>query len=179
MVNLKTVSSVRTIPLGPALTSALVSHREGSLFTRPEDFALCKQDGTSFNPDVLRKDVLYPTLDRLNIPRPSGASGFHAFGHSAASLVNGETGNLKLTQRFLGHSNVSTSRYSHAYIGSDGARSCRSIGAVYLWKPVLNCSQFENREQQFGESENEAENLRGFQPLQMHRFMADVLEGIW
>ena len=67
------------------------------------------------HPDVLRKDVLYPTLDRLNIPRPKGAAGFHAFRHSAASLINAETGNLKLTQKFLGHSNVSTTAdiYTH------------------------------------------------------------------
>jgi len=67
------------------------------------------------NPDVLRKDVLYPTLDRLNIPRIKGASGFHAFRHSAASLINAETGNLKLTQRFLGHADVNTTAniYTH------------------------------------------------------------------
>jgi integrase len=53
--------------------------------------------------------------NRLNIQRPKGAPGFHAFRHSAASLINAETGNLKLTQKFLGHSNVSTTLdiYTH------------------------------------------------------------------
>jgi integrase len=85
------------------------------IFTDPEDFVFCKQDGTPLNPDVLRKDVLYSTLDRLNIPRPKGAAGFHCFRHVAASLINAETGNLKLTQKFLGHSNVSTTAdiYTH------------------------------------------------------------------
>jgi integrase len=83
--------------------------------TRPTDFVFCRPDGSPFNPDVLRKDVLYPTLDRLNIPRPKGAAGFHAFRHSAATMVNAETGNLKLTQKFLGHANVSTTAdiYTH------------------------------------------------------------------
>jgi integrase len=111
----KTVASVRTIPLGSVLVSALAAHRNNSLFTNPEDFVFCKQDGTPLDPDVLRKDVLYPTLDRLNIPRPKGTAGFHAFRHSAASLIHAETGNLKLTQKFLGHSNISTTAdiYTH------------------------------------------------------------------
>jgi integrase len=75
----------------------------------------CAKEGKSLNPDVLRKDILYPTLDRLNIPRPKGASGFHCFRHSAASLIAAKTGNLKLTQRFLGHANISTTAdiYTH------------------------------------------------------------------
>jgi integrase len=41
--------------------------------------------------------------------------GFHCFRHSAASLINAKTGNLKLTQRFLGHANISTTAdiYTH------------------------------------------------------------------
>ena len=115
LVSPKTKASVRPVPLGSILTGLLVSHRSLSAHTGPEDFVFCKPDGAPFNPDVLRKDVLYPTLDRLKIPRPKGAAGFHCFRHSAASLVNAETGNLKLTQKFLGNSNVSTTAdiYTH------------------------------------------------------------------
>ena len=90
------------------IPDALDSHRKNSVFAGPDDFVFCKEDGSPLNPDVLRKDVLYPILDRLNIPRPKVAAGFHAFRHSAASLINAGTGNLKLTQKFLGHSNVAT-----------------------------------------------------------------------
>jgi len=41
-----------------------------------EDFVFCSKDGFPLSPDVLRKDVLYPILDRLRIPRSSGAP-FH------------------------------------------------------------------------------------------------------
>lgn len=111
----KTALSARHIPLGQVLATALTAHWKSSFFTEPENFVFCKQDGTPLNPDVLRKDVLYPVLDRLNIPRPKGAAGFHCFRHSAASLINAETGNLKITQKFLGHSNVSTTAdiYTH------------------------------------------------------------------
>ena len=98
----KSSYSKHSILLANVLVDAFAAHLKSSIFPDPEDFVFCKKDGTSLNPDVLRKDVLYPTLDRLNIPRPKRASGFHAFRHSAASLVNAETGNLKLAQRFLG-----------------------------------------------------------------------------
>jgi integrase len=54
-------------------------------------------------------------LDHLNIPRPKRASGFHAFRHSAASLINAKTGNLKLIQKFLGHATLNTTAdiYTH------------------------------------------------------------------
>jgi len=54
----------------------------------PEDFVFCKEGGSTLNPDVLRRDVLYPTLDRLGIVRNRRAAGFHTFRHSAATIVN-------------------------------------------------------------------------------------------
>jgi integrase len=115
LVSPKTEASARKIALGGVLAAQLAAHRGGSVFTRPDDFVFCKRDGKPLNPDVLRKDILYPALDRLNIPRPKGVAGFHAFRHSAASLINAETGNLKLIQKFLGHANVSTTAdiYTH------------------------------------------------------------------
>jgi integrase len=93
-------------------------HSQNSAVTGPEDFVFCKRDGTILNPDVLRKDVLYAALDRLNIRRPKRSAGFHAFRHSAATLINAETGNLKLTQKFPGHSTVSTTAdiYTHTSV---------------------------------------------------------------
>ena len=75
----------------------------------------CKFDGSPLNPDVLRRDVLYPVLNRLRIPRIKGASGFHAFRHTAGSVVEAQTGRLKLAQRLLRHSNLSTTAdvYTH------------------------------------------------------------------
>jgi integrase len=115
LVSPKTTHSEHTIPLGYVLADSFAAHLKNSMFTDPEDFVFCSKEGKSLNPDVLRKDVLYPALDRLNISRPKGASGFHCFRHSAASLINAGTGNLKLTQRFLGHANISTTAdiYTH------------------------------------------------------------------
>lgn len=84
----KTTGSVRTIYFGTALSLALTVQVQNSIHSAPEDFVFCRLDGSPLNPDVLRRDVLYPMLDRLGISRTSRASGFHTFRHSAASIVN-------------------------------------------------------------------------------------------
>jgi integrase len=111
----KTTGSVRMIWMGPVLTDILKAHEQASQHRDREDFIFCKPDGSPLHPDVLRKDVLYPILDRLGIQRFPRESGFHAFRHSAGSIVNNETGNLKLAQVLLGHSNLSTTAdvYTH------------------------------------------------------------------
>jgi integrase len=103
------------------VANALTEHYERTGHKESEDFVFCSKDGSPLNPDVLRKDVLYPILDRLRIPRSSGASGFHTFRHSAASILNESTGNLKLAQRLLGHStvNMTANVYTHTSAESE------------------------------------------------------------
>lgn len=92
----------------------MLAHRNSASCTTPESFVFCKADGSPMHPDILRRDVLYPTLGRLGLERPARASGFHAFRHTAASLVNAETGNVKLAQHLLGHSTPTmTDVYTH------------------------------------------------------------------
>jgi integrase len=115
IVTPKTKSSRDSIGFDKVLCQVLLEHRENSSHTRPDDFVFCKPDGSPLNADVLRRDVLYPALERLHIPRPKGACGFHSFRHTAGSLVEELTGRLKLAQRLLRHSNVSTTAdvYTH------------------------------------------------------------------
>jgi integrase len=121
LVTTKTVASVRTIPFGDMFAGVLEKHLQNSRHIGPSDPIFCKADGTPLHPDVMRKDVLYSTLDRSGIPRQSRSSGFHTFRHSAASFVNAQTGNLKLAQKLLGHSNLSTTAdiYTHTSVESD------------------------------------------------------------
>ena len=51
-----------------------------------------------------------------------GESGFHTFRHSAASILNERTGNLKLTQKLLGHSNISTTADGYTHISEETER---------------------------------------------------------
>jgi integrase len=115
VVTPKTKSSKASVWFDKILTDAFSEQRKHSVHTGPDDFVFCKPDRSPLNPDVLRRDVLYPALDRLRIPRTKGASGFHAFRHTAGSVVEASTGRLKLAQRLLRHSNVSTTAdiYTH------------------------------------------------------------------
>jgi integrase len=129
----KTRGSVRTIYFGETLANAITDHFERTSHKEPEDFVFCGKDGSPLNPDVLRKDVLYPILDRLQIPRTSGASGFHTFRHSAASILNECTGNLKLAQKLLGHSTIDMTANVYTHTSDESEREAalaieRAIG---------------------------------------------------
>ena len=122
IVTPKTRSSRDSIWFDVKLTQILTEHRDNSSHTAPDDFVFCGPDGGPLNPDVLRRDVLYPALDRLRIPRVKGASGFHAFRHTAGSVVEARTGRLKLAQRLLRHSNVSTTADIYTHVTKQGER---------------------------------------------------------
>jgi integrase len=62
----KTVGSVRTIPLGDTLAQVLGDRQKNSPGNGPDNFVFCNAEGKPYNPDVLRKNVLYPTVDRLD-----------------------------------------------------------------------------------------------------------------
>ena len=142
----KTEGSIRTILFGPALFITLVNHKRNSKHSNQEDLVFCKSDGVPLNPDVLRRDVLYPVLDRLGIPRTSRAAGFHTFRHSAATIVNQQTGDLKSVQKLLGHSNLSTTADVYTHISPESERRA----ALALEKAIYgdlfsNCSQNGNK----------------------------------
>jgi integrase len=119
---------VRTIYFGDTLAMALTQHFERTGHKEAEDFVFCSKDGSPLNPDVLRKDVLYPILDRLQIPRSSGASGFHTFRHSAANILNERTGNLKLAQKLLGHSTIDMT--ANVYTHTSDESECEAALAI-------------------------------------------------
>lgn len=118
----KTQGSVRTIYFGNALANALTEHYQHAVHRGPDDFVFCKKDGSPLHPDVLRKDVLYPVLDKIGIPRGSGTSGFHTFRHSTASILNEQTGNLKLAQKLLGHSNIDMTAEVYTHTSAEAER---------------------------------------------------------
>ncbi len=142
LVDPKTQGSFRTVLFGEALAKALTNHLENSQHIGPEDFVFSKPDGSTLDPDVLRRDVLYPALDRLGIPRDTRTAGFHTFRHSVGSFINAETGNLKLAQKLLGHSNLSTTAdiYTHTTQDSEREAALAVERAIYgdLFSTVLN-----------------------------------------
>lgn len=129
----KTLSSIRSIPFGAVLAPALSQRRRVSSHVRPDDFVFSKSDGTSLHPDVIRRDVLYPTLVRLGISRTNRGSGFHAFRHAAASLINARRGDMKLAQKLLGHTNLAmtASVYTHTYSESERQAALELEQAIF------------------------------------------------
>jgi integrase len=142
LVTPKTKGSFRTVLFGEALGKALTNHLQNSQHVGPEDFVFSKSDGSTLDPDTLRRDVLYPALDRLGIPRNSRSAGFHTFRHSVGSFINAQTGNLKLAQKLLGHSNLSTTAdiYTHTSEESEREAALAVERAIYgnLFSTVLN-----------------------------------------
>ena len=142
LVTPKTEGSFRTVLFGEALGKALTNHLQNSQHIGPGDFVFSKPDGSTPDPDVLRRDVLYPALDRLGIPRNSRSAGFHTFRHSVGSFINAQTGNLKLAQKLLGHSNLSTTAdiYTHTSEESEREAALPVERAIYgnLFSTVLN-----------------------------------------
>lgn len=139
----KTEGSVRLIYFGPSLLAALVTQKRNSNYSGPDDFVFCTDDGSPLNPDVLRRDVLYPTLDRIGIARTRRASGFHTFRHSAATILNQKTGNLKLVQKLLGHSNLSTTADVYTHTSADADRSAAlALEQAIFGDLFQSCSTF-------------------------------------
>jgi len=146
LVSPKTRGSIRTIYFGTALKEELAAQFERGEHKAPEDFVFCGKDGSPFDPDVLRKHVLYPILDRRGISRSKHASGFHIFRHSAASILNERTGNLKLPQKLLGHSTVDMTANVYTHVSAEAERGA----ALALERAVYGdlfpiCSQSGNR----------------------------------
>ena len=84
------------------------------------------------------EQVLYPLLDRLDIPREARTSGFHRFRHSAGSLVYDATGNLKTTQTLLRHAQMSTTMnvYTHS-VGAADRVAVEALESVILDDPIV------------------------------------------
>jgi site-specific recombinase XerD len=97
------------------LVQAIEEHRQRSFHTEPDDCVFCDAAGRPLDPAVIRKQVIYPALDRAGIPRVKRGSGLHLFRHTAASLEHQQTGSIKLAQMLLRHARLSTTAnvYTH------------------------------------------------------------------
>jgi len=128
LVTPKTAASARQLHMPEVLLSALKAHRERSLFVAADDFVFGRDDGNPADAGFLRKQVLYPAMDRAGIRREPRTHGFHLFRHSAGSIVHAETGSLKLAQSQLGHARISTT--ADVYVHTDREQQKRAAEAL-------------------------------------------------
>ena len=116
----KSRRSVRAKHLLGGLKRILQSHRELCLGGQPEDYLFVNAAGRSYDPDDLRRRVLYPAMDKAGIERKVARSyGFHLFRHSAGSQMQEVTGDLKQTQGFLGHSSIGITSDVYVHLQPD------------------------------------------------------------
>jgi integrase len=87
----------------------LVKHLEGSKNIGSDDFVFCRSDDDPrpHDPDGLRREVLYPVLDRCRIKRTPRADGFHAFRRATSKYLR-KAGGLELAAVQLGHKRMTT-----------------------------------------------------------------------
>jgi len=116
----KSRKSVRAKHLLEGLARVLQSHREQCVCKEPDDYLFVNAAGRSYDPDDLRRRVLYPAMDKAGIERKvARAYGFHLFRHSAGSQMQEVTGDLKQTQSFLGHSSIGITSDVYVHLQPD------------------------------------------------------------
>jgi integrase len=98
---------VRHMPAG--LEHLLSNHLQKTKNIGPEDFVFCRsdEDARPHDPDDLRREVLYPVLDRCCIKRTPRADGFHAFRRATSKFLRKASG-LELAAVQLGHKRMTT-----------------------------------------------------------------------
>jgi integrase len=102
------------------LKRVLQSHRELCIGRESGDYVFANLAGRSYDPDDLRRRILYPAMQRAGIERKHArAYGFHLFRHSAGSQMQEVTGDLKQTQGFLGHSSIGITSDVYVHLQPD------------------------------------------------------------
>ena len=101
----------RTIMLTPTLMRILKEHLATTYRENPLGLVFSTQAGRPVSQGYILEDKLYPLLDKMKIPR----HGFHAFRHTATSLLIEEGVPIPLVQAIVGHANpeITLGIYAH------------------------------------------------------------------
>lgn len=101
------------------------------------DFIFHRSDGSPLNQTRVREDVLYKAMKKAGIERGKGSHGFHILRHSAGSIIHARTGDLKLTQKALGHARVSTTGDIYVHLEEGVLRVATELMAGVIF---TNCA---------------------------------------
>ncbi|MFB9464558.1 site-specific integrase [Streptomyces cinereospinus] len=131
LVRPKTLASVRTVPLPPAVVKALTEHRERQAQERAAAGTEWKENGliftsrigTPLGPDNLRRS-LYPLRKRLGLEIR-----FHDLRHSAVSLLLDLGVPPHIVRQIVGHSDIGVTMKIYAHASLDEQRKAlRRLG---------------------------------------------------
>ena len=127
----KTDSSLRSVPMPPALIQALKEHQIRQLVELPQNehnLVFTTTAGTPLNHSNLIKRVLMPALARAGL----SAVRWHDLRHSYASILLSSGEPIKYVSSLLGHStaNVTLGTYSHV-MPATKADADERIGSIF------------------------------------------------
>ena len=108
LVEPKTKTSKRNVPMSALLKATLLTHKEQSRWLAPDDFVFAQENGSPLSDRWLRDDVLYPAMDRAGIKRIKSQHGFHIFRHSAGTIIHKLTKDGFQSKEMLGHADIKT-----------------------------------------------------------------------
>ncbi len=123
----KTDNSIRAVELSPQAVERLTAFIRS---WRPHEVRLlfATRNGTPWDANMVLKRKLKPLLGKLGIVVPKG-SGFHAFRHANATMMDRLGTPLKLRQERLGHSDprITQTIYTHV-VSEDSRRVAAQLG---------------------------------------------------
>jgi integrase len=122
-----------TVGLCDLLARVLEDLMARSEFLGPDDLLFHRPDGRPVEPSIFRNDILYPAMGRARIPLESRATGLHLFRHTAGSLLNKKTADLKRVQVQLGHADIGTTADVYTHVDLDTVhQNAADLESVFL-----------------------------------------------
>jgi integrase len=82
----------------------------------------------------MREGILYKAMEKVGIRREKARYGFHILWHSAGSITHARMGDLKLSQKTLGHAKVSTTSDIYVHLEEDALKVATELMAGEIFE---------------------------------------------
>ena len=100
--------------------------------TEQKAAAVCDENGTPWDANLLLKRKFKPLLAKLGIRIPRG-NGFHAFRHANAKMMDRLGTLLKVRQERLGHSDPRITQAIYTHVASEDSRRVAAQLGEAVW----------------------------------------------
>lgn len=140
----KSRSSIRDLPLGSVVLTALLDHRRRVGQVSPDDLLFSSRKGTALARNNVLRPFVYPACDRAGVPRV----GWHSLRHLHATLLSDLKEPLKVAQAQLGHADLETTLrvYTHVLPGSQRRAVERVESLIFPNLSTLGAEPAEGKE---------------------------------
>lgn len=139
----KTESSQKPVPVHPTVSEALVKWREGSRFTKCDDWVFASRRHRGRKPiwgQVILRKYIRPVAQRLGIEKRFG---WHTFRHTYSTLLRSVGTEFKVMQELLGHSSLRSTLDVYTQAISPAKHAAQAAVLNLVFAPETNCSASE------------------------------------